>query len=61
MKNRTDYVFPEDWGIRDSGQKDFWYKQERVYRQAMRQETRWGKVVRKFHAESEFKQDEPLE
>jgi len=61
MKNRTDYVFPEDWGLRDSDQKDFWYKQERVYRQAMRQDTRWGRAVRQFHAESEFKQTETLE
>jgi hypothetical protein len=37
MKNTTDYVFPEDWGLRTPEQKDAWFKEERAFRQMMRQ------------------------
>lgn len=37
MKNTTDYVFPEDWGLRTPEQKDAWFKEERSFRQVMRQ------------------------
>jgi len=60
MKNRTDYVFPEDWGIRSPEQKDTWYKQERAYRQAMRQDTVWGRAARDHHSDSDYKIDDEL-
>lgn len=61
MKNRTDYVLPEDWGLRTSEQKDFWYKQERNYRQAMRQDTTWGRRVREYHSDNEYRVDDDRE
>jgi hypothetical protein len=61
MENSTDYTFPEDWGLRTPEQKDFWYKQERAYRQAMRQDTTWGRMAREYHADSEYKVDEDKE
>lgn len=56
-KNTTDYVFPEDWGLRSATEKDFWYKQERAYRQAMRQDTPHGRALRDAHSDSEYKVD----
>lgn len=61
MKNRTDYVFPNDWGLRGPAEKDRWYKQERNYRQAMRQDTVWGRRAREVHADNEHKVDETLD
>lgn len=61
MKNTTDYVFPNDWGIRTPEQKDQWYKEERDYRRAMRQDTTWGREAREYHSDSDYKVDDDLE
>jgi len=55
QNNTTDYVFPEDWGLRSQAEKDFWYKQERAYRQAMRQDTPYGRALRDAHSDSNYK------
>lgn len=59
--NTTDYTFPEDWGTRSPAEKDFWYKQERTYRRAMKQDTQWGELARAYHSDSEFKVEDDLE
>jgi len=37
MKNSTDYVFPETWGLFTDEQKCEWYEQERAWRQVKSQ------------------------
>ena len=53
----TDYVFPDDWGLRTPEQKSRWYVQERCYRQAMRQDTTFGRTLREAHSKSEYRVD----
>jgi len=43
MKNRTDYDFPPMWGRYSPEQKSAWYLRRRVYRQAIRQDTAFGR------------------
>lgn len=54
-REQTDYVFPDDWGLRTAEQKDRWFKQERTYRRAMRQDTRIGQHLRDHHSDSEYR------
>lgn len=54
-RNETDYVFPDDWGLRTPEQKDKWFHAERAYRQALRQDTRLGEKLRDQHSESEYR------
>jgi hypothetical protein len=69
LKNRTDYTFPWGWGMVDENgdpmwtqaDKDRWFHQERAYRQAMRQDTTWGKTAQEFHSDSEYKVDDDTE
>lgn len=58
IKNSTDYNFPPGWGLYTDMQKCTWYEEERAYRQAMRQDTAWGRAAREFHADNEFKHDD---
>lgn len=44
--NNTDYHFPKDWGLRTPAQKHEWYVRERVFRQAVRQDTSFGRRYR---------------
>jgi hypothetical protein len=37
-RNSTDYDFPQGWGLMSAEQKSEWFLQERVCRQASRQE-----------------------
>lgn len=57
MRNRTDYKLPENWGIMTDDERSFWLFQERNYRQAMQQDTVWGKKAREFHSDSDYKVD----
>jgi hypothetical protein len=43
MKNSTDYEFPEGWGLYSDKQKHDWFVRERVFRQAVRQNTAFGR------------------
>jgi hypothetical protein len=36
-RNRTDYQFPDGWGLMAAEERDRWYKHERVRRRARRQ------------------------
>jgi len=36
-RNRTDYQFPDGWGLMEDEQRDRWFKRERVRRRAHRQ------------------------
>jgi hypothetical protein len=54
-KARTDYAFPDDWGLRSPAEKDTWFKQERAYRQALRQDTDFGDRLRDSHRPSEHR------
>jgi len=47
LRNETDYIFPPAWGRYSPEQKCEWYTEERAYRQALRQETRWSRDVRR--------------
>ncbi len=37
MKNTTDYVFPDGWGLYTNTEKSRWYTEERCFRQAVMQ------------------------
>jgi len=39
----TDYDFPEMWGRMTDEQKCQWFTRQRVYRQAIRQDTAFGR------------------
>jgi len=43
MHNTTDYDFPPLWGRYSPEQKSDWYTRRRVYRQAIRQDTAFGR------------------
>ena len=53
MKNTTDYDFPSMWGRMTDEQKSNWFLRERVFRQACRQETAFGRRYRESQAEQE--------
>jgi len=44
--NTTDYIFPLDWPGKSAEEKCRWYIEERAYRQARRQLTQTGWVLR---------------
>lgn len=46
MKNTTDYDFPPMWGEMSVAEKHRWYIRERVFRQAIRQDTAFGRRYR---------------
>jgi hypothetical protein len=46
MRDTTDYTFPEGWGLYTPEQKHHWYVRERVFRQAVRQDTAFGRKAR---------------
>jgi hypothetical protein len=48
--NTTDYEFPDGWGLYSDAQKNAWFIRERVFRQAIRQDTHFG---RKYDADME--------
>jgi len=65
--NTTDYEFPDGWGLYSDEQKSLWFMRQRVFRQAVRQSTHFG---RKYEADMErnermntdhFRVDEDLE
>jgi hypothetical protein len=60
MKNTTDYNFPDGWGLYTDEQKDQWYKEQRTYRQAMRQKTVWKRKQQEKLSENDAKVDEKL-
>lgn len=60
MKNTTDYNFPDGWGLYTDEQKDQWYKEQRTYRQAMRQKTVWKRKRQEKLSENDAKVDEKL-
>lgn len=51
MKNETDYDFPPMWGKFTDEQKCEWYIRERVFRQAVRQDTAFGRRYREQQQE----------
>jgi len=53
MINRTDYDFPAMWGRMSPQQKNDWYVRERVFRQACRQDTAFGRRYRASQEEQE--------
>lgn len=62
LKNEnSDYTFPQSWGQWDDEQRDFWFHQERNYRQAMNQDTVWGEMAEEHHSDNEFKVDDDEE
>lgn len=46
LKNKTDYDFPEEWGTYSQEEKHRWFVRERVFRQAIRQDTVFGRRYR---------------
>lgn len=52
-KNNTDYDFPSGWGLFTPQQKSDWYLRERVFRQACRQNTAFGRRYQEFKEEQE--------
>lgn len=48
LSPNTDYTLPSDWHSKTDLEKDRWYKQERVYRQAISQDTPWARRQRKI-------------
>jgi len=42
-KNKTDYDLPTMWGEMTDEEKHTWYVRERVFRQACRQDTAFGR------------------
>jgi hypothetical protein len=66
MRNTTDYDFPPMWGQMTAEQKHEWFVRERVFRQACRQDTAFGRRYRQHEREqerldtSEFRVDEDL-
>lgn len=53
MKNTTDYDLPETWGLMSDEEKSAWYVRERVFRQAIGQDTTFGKRYRQQKEEQE--------
>lgn len=53
IKNQTDYDFPETWGLYSDEEKITWFIRERVFRQAIRQDTAFG---RRYEAVQEEKE-----
>ena len=51
--NNTDYDFPETWGLMSDEQKNDWFVRERIFRQACRQDTNFGRRYRKAQEEQE--------
>ena len=51
--NSTDYDFPDGWGLFTPEQKDAWFKRERCFRQACRQNTAFGRRYRAVQDDSE--------
>lgn len=49
--NRTDYNFPPMWGRMTPQQKSKWFTRERVFRQACRQNTAFGRAYRNAQEE----------
>jgi len=43
LKNRTDYDFPNGWHNLTQEEKHDWFVRERVFRQAIRQDTTFGR------------------
>lgn len=46
LKNRTDYDFPAGWSEFSQKEKHRWFVRERVFRQAIRQDTSFGRRYR---------------
>jgi len=51
--NTTDYDFPEMWGRMTAEQKSDWFVRERVFRQACRQDTAFGRRYQQQKEEQE--------
>lgn len=54
--NTTDYDFPEMWGRMTAAQKNEWFVRERVFRQACRQDTAFGRRYQQ-HKEEKARMD----
>lgn len=54
--NTTDYDFPEMWGRMTAEQKNEWFVRERVFRQACRQDTAFGRRYQQ-HQEEQARMD----
>lgn len=50
--NTTDYEFPDGWGLFTPAEKCRWYIRERVFRQAIRQDTAFGRRYRSQQSSS---------
>jgi hypothetical protein len=65
--NSTDYDLPDMWGQMTDQQKSDWFTRERVFRQACRQDTAFGRRYRAHQEEQqrldtdEFRVDDELE
>jgi hypothetical protein len=59
MRNTTDYDFPPMWGQFSDQQKCEWYIRERVFRQAIRQDTAFGRRYRSVTNSKESTQTPP--
>ncbi|AGF91238.1 hypothetical protein HAPG_00052 [Halorubrum phage GNf2] len=63
----TDYEFPPMWGQMTDQQKHDWFVRERVFRQAIRQDTAFGRRYRQSKEEQqrldtdEYRVDDELE
>lgn len=63
----TDYDLPEMWGRMSDQQKHEWFVRERVFRQAIRQDTAFGRKYRREDKEEDgfstddFRVDKELE
>jgi hypothetical protein len=51
--NSTDYNLPPNWGLMSDEQKSEWYLRERVYRQACRQDTAFGRRYREQQSQQQ--------
>jgi len=59
----TDYEFPPMWGQMTDQQKHDWYVRERVFRQAIRQNTAFGRRYRATQEQegsSDYRVDDEL-
>lgn len=52
-RNKTDYEFPDGWGLMTPEQKNQWFIRERVFRQACRQDTAFGRRYRAVQEEQD--------
>lgn len=54
---RHDYELPPDWAAMSSDEKSVWMTQERCFRQAMKQDTAFGRYVQEAKERAQRRED----